>query len=147
MNDLIQERSNRSNLALWILVAVLIVLAVWLGMRIGNTPKEPAYWAVTLTNGEVYFGKLSWWPKPRLRNAWVLQRGVDAEGRPQAQVLPVTRALWNPVSDIHLNPSQIISWSRLAPGSDLIRAMENPDSFAPQNNQPGGLQTEPPFSE
>jgi len=125
-----------------ILVVVLVVLVavgVWVGLKLaskddGTSPSE--YSMVMLSNGEVYFGKLSWFPRPRLENAWALQRAVDENNQVQISVNPVNRAFWGQTDFLYLNPREIISWAPLLENSELVKGMKDPASL--QQNQ-GGL--------
>ncbi|MEK7212575.1 MAG: hypothetical protein AAB686_02775, partial [Patescibacteria group bacterium] len=68
-----------------VLVIILVALAVWVGMKLNKTDDagSSAYSAVLLINGDVYFGKLSWFPTPRIEGAWILQRSVDEKNQVQ----------------------------------------------------------------
>lgn len=125
-----------------LLAAILVALAVWIGMQFSKTNADGSrpsdYSAVMFTNGDVYFGKLSWFPSPKLTNVWVLQRSVDDQGQVQLGVTPLNRAFWAPVDEVNINFSQIISWTRLRKDSQLVLAMENPNSLQQFNNLGNG---------
>lgn len=115
-----------------ILVAVVIVLvavAVWVGMRLNKSESDgarpSAYSAVMLANGDVYFGKLTWFPSPKITSAWILQRSVDENNQVQVGIVPANRAFWAPVDEVNLNSDQIVSWTRLRRDSQLVQALES----------------------
>lgn len=114
-----------------IAVTVLVAAAVWVGMFLSksetNGARPSAYSAVMFANGDVYFGKLAWFPSPRISNAWILQRSVDENNQVQLGIIPANRAFWSPVDEINLNFNQIVSWTRLRKDSQLVRALENPN--------------------
>lgn len=114
-----------------IAVAVLVAAAVWVGMLFSksetNGARPSAYSAVMLANGDVYFGKIAWFPSPRIYDAWILQRSVDENNQVQLDVVRASRAFWSPVDEVNLNFSQIVSWTRLRRDSQLVRALENPN--------------------
>lgn len=111
-----------------IIVLVLLGVGVWLGVNLGRSAEggASAYSAVYLTTGDIYFGKLSWLPKPRLTNVWLLQRNVDNNNQPQLGLVPFTSSFWGPVDEIYLNPKQIVFWTRLSKDSAVVRAFDNP---------------------
>ena len=114
-----------------VLVAVITVafLGAWLGSFLtggGFVKNASAYSAVYLSNGDMYFGVLSWFPKPHLSKVWLLQRQLDQNNQPQTNVAEFSKAFWAPVDDLYLNSKQIIWWSRLRSDSALAGAMNNP---------------------
>ncbi len=123
---------------LLILVAIvaMIGIGVWLGSNIGGSSASKVgaspYSAVYLANGDMYFGLLSWFPKPHLSNVWLIQRTVDKNNQQQVGVAQFTKAFWAPMDEISLNPSQIVWWTRLQNSSQLVQAMENPSLLQQQ---------------
>lgn len=115
-----------------IIAIVLIAIGVWVGTAVftaGANPAGPSpYSAVYLTTGDIYYGKLSWFPGPRLTDAWILQRTQNAQGQTQLGVVPFTSSFWGPVNEIDLNPNDIVFWTRLRNDSQLAQALANPSS-------------------
>lgn len=125
---------------LLIVVAVFIIIGigVWLGSAIsGGSSKVTAspYSAVYLSNGDMYFGSLSWFPKPRLSNVWLIQRTVDQNNQQQVGVAQFNKAFWAPMDEINLNPKEIVWWTRLQSNSELVKAMDNPSLLQQQQAQ------------
>ena len=85
-----------------IIILVLVGVGVWLGVSFGRSAGGGAspYSAVYLTTGDIYFGKLSWFPNPRLTNVWLPQRNVDSLNQPQLGLTPLTSAFCGPVDEI-----------------------------------------------
>jgi len=110
------------------LLLVVIVLAAWLAMNFLRSERtaESPYSAVYLLSGDIYFGKLSWFPTPHLKNVWILQRTVDKNNQPQLGVAPFTSAFWGPVDEINLNSKQIVLWTKLRADSQVAQALANP---------------------
>lgn len=123
---------------------VFIILGIWVGIALFSTGANPAgpspYSAVYLTTGDIYFGKLSWFPSPHLTDAWVLQRSQNAQGQTQLGVAPFASSFWKPVNEIDLNPQQIVFWTRLRNDSQLAQAIANPSSV---QQLPQGTSTVP----
>lgn len=121
-----------------VIVLVLVGLGIWLGMSFGHEEAASAaspYSAVYLSSGDVYFGKLSWFPSPKLTNVWYLQRGVNQQNQPQVGIAPLKSVLWGPVDQINLNAKDILFWTRLRNDSDVAKAMDNPNAIAPTSQQ------------
>ncbi len=130
---------------LLVVVAVFIMVAigVWLGSIIGggsNKVTASPYSAVYLSNGDMYFGVLSWFPKPRLTNVWLIQRTVDKDNQQQVGVAQFNKAFWGPMDELSLNSKEIVWWVRLRSDSQLAQAMKNP----PVDQQQQAQQQLPP---
>lgn len=116
-----------------LLALVLMGLGVWLGsLAFGSGSANPSgpspYSAVYLSTGDLYYGKLSWFPSPHLTDAWVLTRGQNASGQSQIGVEPFTSSFWGPVDEIDLNPREIVFWTRLRNNSQIAQTLANPSS-------------------
>lgn len=143
---------NRKNIILAAAVLIVLGAAVLVGLYLGRqhptAGEYSPYSAVTLVNGEVYFGRLDWFPKPRLKDAWVLQRSVDQDGQVQMNVGPWSKSIWSPASTLYLNPTNIATWSRLRADSPLAQAIADPNSVGAVDQQPTstfkGPSTPPP---
>lgn len=124
-----------------LLILVVIVGGVVYGaMKFfgGKSEKLSAYTAVIMDNGDIYFGKVSWFPRVKVQNAWVLQQTVDEQKKAQIGIVPVDKALWQPSKTIYLNRDKIVSWSRLKDGTDIVKGLENPESLS-QNQENQGV--------
>jgi hypothetical protein len=123
-----------------VVIVVLLALAVWLTVKFVHPAKvaESPYSAVYLATGDIYFGKLSWFPQPHLKQVWILQRTVDKDNQPQLGVAPFAGAFWGPMDEVYLNPKQIVFWTKLRADSQVAQALENPAALnaAQQNQQP-----------
>ena len=134
--------SKRFGVIVIVIVVVLVILGVWAGSLLAGSKQAGAsgYTAVFLASGDVYFGKLSWFPWPKLTKAWFLQRSVDQQNQPQIGLAPFSSVFWGPAGDIFLNPKQILFWAPIKSDSQVARAIENPDSVRqqapPQVSQP-----------
>ncbi|MBI5220630.1 MAG: hypothetical protein HY978_02200 [Candidatus Liptonbacteria bacterium] len=129
--------SKRLISILVVLVIVLIILGVWITVMLTRAPEQraSAFSAVYLASGDIYFGKLSWFPWPKLTNVWVLQRAVDEKGQTQIGVVPFANAFWGPVNQVSLNPRQVLLWASLREDSQVVKALENPAALQQQQQQ------------
>ncbi len=128
------------------LVAAAFLFGSWvltLSTAKQNVSKSSDYSAVYLTSGDIYFGKLSWFPWPRLKNVWYIQRTVAPNSQSQLGVAPFVNAFWGPMDEVYLNPKEIIFWTRLRSDSQLVGALSNPSIVEQLQTQPPVLQTPP----
>jgi hypothetical protein len=119
-------------ITLIVIVIVILGVGIWLGVKFLG-PKNPAgpseFSAVYLATGDIYFGKLDWFPWPRMTNVWFLQRSVNQQNQPQLGVAPFTSAFWGPVDRVYLNPKEIILWTNLRNDSQLAQVLSNPNAL------------------
>ncbi len=127
-----------------IVVIIIIALAVWAGFVIASiqsrsmNPSAPsAYSAVYLTSGDVYFGRLSWFPSPHMTDVWFLERNQGQGGETQLAIAPMKSVFWGPVDEINLNPQEILFWTRLENGSQVVQSIESQTSAAQAQNGMG----------
>ncbi len=125
-------------LILAIVIVVLIIAGVVIGMRLsnGNATGPSAYTAVYLSSGDVYFGKLSWFPSPRMTDVWYLQRGTDAQNKPQFGVAAFKEVFWGPTDSLKLNPKEIIFSTRLRNDSQVVKVILQGAAAATAGNPP-----------
>lgn len=111
-----------------IFISVIVVLIVLLFTLLFFTLKTnqssnsevSKFSAIYLKTGDIYFGKLSWFPRLKIQNPWLLQRAVDANNQPQVSVVPFTDAFWKPVNEIYLNKDEIVFWTKLRGDSPIL---------------------------
>lgn len=131
-----------------VLLVAILGVGVWLGVSMNgqSAAGASAYSQVVMSNGDVYFGKLSWFPTPKLTDVWVLQRSMDGQNQPQLGVSQFSKALSGPVGDLYLNQASIISWAPLRNDSQFVQAFINPSAVqqASQPTQPQGPSALPP---
>jgi hypothetical protein len=126
-----------------VVIIVLIGLGIWLGLRFGNssTAADSPYSAVYLSSGDIYFGKLDWFPKPHIENAWHLSSAVDAQNHTQPTLLPLKNLFWGPSQDLYLNEKQIIFWTKLRADSQVAKALADPSSVQSVNSATPSVST------
>jgi hypothetical protein len=115
---------------LLIILVIVLGLGIWLGVKIlgRENPETPSkYSAVYLQTGDIYFGELSWFPWPSLKNVWLIQRTIDQQNQAQLGIVPLKNSFWGPTDKIYLNPKQVVFWTNLRKDSQLVKALENPN--------------------
>lgn len=116
-----------------ILTGLVIVLAVALGVLVfwGRGGFEEKYSAVYLNTGDIYFGKLSRFPRMTLRDVWFLQKGSDAQQG--FGLSKFEKAFWGPEDKMVLNDDTVIWVTELKDDSEVVKAIKNPQvTAAPQ---------------
>lgn len=129
---------------LGIVIVVVIVLAVWAGILIAgmqsgaNPDAASPYSAVYLSTGDIYFGKLSWFPSPHMTDVWFLERTQGQNGQTQVGFAPMSSVAWSPTDEISFNAQDIVFSTRLKNSSQIVQAMENPSSVQQQQQGAAG---------
>ncbi len=120
-----------------IILLILIATILWLVVRMNDnkTTEYSPYSAVYLSNGEIYFGRLSWFPSPKLKNVFFIQNNQDDEN-PGLSLQSLKSAFWGPADEIQLNSKEIIFWAKLRSDSQVA-------SLIDQQINNSNLQTSP----
>jgi hypothetical protein len=95
------------------------------------------YSAVYLSTGDVYFGKLSWFPSPHMTDVWFIQRSQNQSGQVQTSLTPMKSLFWGPADEINFNSQDIVFSTRLKNSSQVVQAIENPSVLGQQQNAQG----------
>lgn len=87
---------------------------------------DKSYSVVYLSNGEVYVGRLSTFPKLVLRNPYVLQSvaNPDDPAQKSIQLAPLKEAFWSPDDRIYLNREHIIYTASIRKDSKIAQDLK-----------------------
>lgn len=106
--------------ALALTVVVLAGLYMW-------TVAPRSYSAVVLSNGDIYFGRLSYFPRMRLTGVYTLQALPDP-GNPEQtslQIAPIDVLFgWTP-RDMALNRDQVVYISKVGRDSQVMQLINS----------------------
>lgn len=132
------KNKKSSNNWIWIVMYAVIVLAIMLGgAKIAlvqydyeRSMDEDTYQAVFLTNGQVYFGRLSslGFGTMRLQDVYYLQVSGNEEEEAEQQNFSLIRLgdeLHGPTSEMIINKRQILFWENLREDSPVIDTIRN----------------------
>ncbi|MDD4930996.1 MAG: hypothetical protein PHG66_02450 [Candidatus Colwellbacteria bacterium] len=133
----ITRSSGKKILIVAVSVIVLAILAIGSVVCI-KLSKKP-YVAVYLTTGDIYYGRLSLFPKYRLYDAWFLQRSQDGS----LGLQKFADAFWKPIGPINIDDDKVVFWTEIESTSPIAEAIEKkqlPESMktkapAAQNSQ------------
>jgi hypothetical protein len=135
--------SSGSSLSSKVLVVVLIVVGIallagmslWFFRGSNSAVKGDQYQAVFLTNGQVYFGKLS---NPNnkyveLKDIYYLQvtqqeiqeGSNDASADPQISLAKLGNELHGPEDSMYISRDQVLFWENLKGDGDVVTAITN----------------------
>lgn len=105
-----------------IIVFILIILSFYFVYAAGRKtwPFKTRYQVVVLKSGEVYFGKLSLFPNPKMTDVWLPQQSQDTTNS-GLQILPLSSMYFSPDSLIYLDESNISWWSNLKDDSQVVQ--------------------------
>lgn len=121
--DTMGSRPKRSPVIAGAIVVVLLGLGAFLGAKVIGAPSgDSPYSAVYLTTGDVYFGTLKWFPKPRIERPLYLDRGSA-----QVALVSFRDVFWGPGDSIYLNPQEIVFSAPIRSDSPLVAILENPE--------------------
>jgi len=126
----------------WVILGIVVVVLVVLGVLFRGqlfkgpasttTANSSAYVAVFLTNGQVYFGKLTEANSdyPVLDDIYYLQvgpsQGSGATTTPQQGIslVKLGNELHGPVDEMHISKSQILFYEQLKSDGSVVKAIE-----------------------
>lgn len=153
----------------WIILGVVVIVLVVLGVlfrdslfskkskqaKTAVTTASSGYQAVFLTNGQVYFGKISnknedWMTMKDIYYLQVIQPPLQgqqqadqaqaqAQAQPQISLVKLGNELHGPVDEMHITRSQVLFYEDLKEDSQVIKAIKdykaNPQGAAPAAQQ------------
>ena len=120
-----------------VLILVIILLSVLIYITLGNkvnTIKNP-YSAVFLKSGDMYFGKLSRFPKLTLSDIWFLQV-TTKDDQTGFNLAKFSNAVFGPKDRMEINRENVVWISKLADDSQVVTYILQSKNTALQNAQP-----------
>ena len=127
------------------LILAIILLSVLVYATLGNkvnTIKNP-YSAVFLRTGDMYFGKLSRFPKLTLSDVWYLQVSTQEDQQTGFNLVKFTNTLFGPKDKMEINRENVVWISKLADDSQVVDYILQSKNAALQNNQPQATVPQP----
>ena len=138
MADDLRDVSARGSLVA--IAIALIVLAILVGMAVfrgtdvvSKAPKKNSYQAVFLTNGQVYFGKLT-----NVGSAYVTLKDVyyiqsanapqpaaTSSPQPQLSLVKLGEEIHGPEAEMQVASDQIVFWENLKDNGKVVEAIKN----------------------
>lgn len=123
-----------------VLIIFIVILALALALLLywQLVGFSDQYYAVYLTTGDLYFGKLSRFPSLTLSNVWFIQRNSQDSQNPYS-LSQFKKAFWGPGDVMDLSEKEIVWTVKLRDDSPILDMMKNPGGAtqgAQNSNQP-----------
>lgn len=135
MADDIKDVSTRGALVAiaiaTIVVAIVMTLAIFGGAGAGHQPKGKLNQAVFLTNGQVYFGKLSSVGSDyvTLKDVYYIQSNPQQSPAPSPgpslSLVQLGNEIHGPEKEMNISRQQIIFWENLRDDSKVTQAIKD----------------------
>jgi hypothetical protein len=123
-------------------VGVLVVLALVVGALLFAQPKSSSsakidtgkYQAIFLTNGQVYFGKLSDVNSGyvNIKDVYYLQvqqavqpADTKTDDQPKVSLTKLGNELHGPTDEMHISRDQVLFWENLKADSTVVKAIDD----------------------
>ena len=120
---------------IFVAVVILAILAAGAGVWF-YASKNSGYSAVYLRTGDVYFGKLVYFPQFGLKNVYLIQANPQDQENPFS-IQKFSRVFWGPEDYIKINRNEVVWTARLQKEGQLLQVLkENPD-LAPRESDAG----------
>jgi hypothetical protein len=119
------------------LIVAIIALCVLIYISWGNkisTVKKP-YYAVYLQTGDMYFGKLSRFPKLTLSDVWLLQVSTQ-EDQTGFNLAKFSNVVFGPEDKMEINKENVVWISKLRDDSQVVNYIQQSKNAALPNTQP-----------
>ena len=114
------SKLNRGLLLSVILLAIVLGIIFWAPSIFGLS-----YYAVYLTNGDLYFGKKAWYSPRILTDVRVIQQQKDAKDQPVLSLVDFSKSVvWGPAGDLRLNEKSILWTSKLTDESQVVKLIK-----------------------
>ena len=107
-----------------LILAVMLVLVFWKPSFLTKFT-SPCYYAVYLTSGDLYFGRLSWFNQNTLTDVRMIQRQQASEDEePVVSLVEFNKSvIWGPVESLKLNRKNILWISKLSNDSQIMQVI------------------------
>lgn len=105
-----------------LVVVLIIALAGVIYWQKGGF--ERPYYAVYLDTGDIYFGRLNYFPRLSMTNVWFLQRNAQDSQNPLS-LSKFRDAFWGPEDRMELNYKDIVWMAKLKNDSEVLKYIRN----------------------
>jgi len=119
------------------LVIAIILLCTLIYMSYENKVSriENPYYAVFLRSGDMYFGKLSRFPKLTLSDVWYLQVNTQENQQTGFNLAKFTNMVFGPKDKMEINKENVVWISKLRDDSQVVSFILQSKNSALQNAQ------------
>lgn len=118
MNNIVLSKKTFVFILAVLLLVILFLLAGY--FKVFQVKPQPRYAAVYLTSGDIYFGKVSYFPRLKLTDTWFLRRIETGEWNLEK----LKDVVWKPKEPLYLNRKNIVFIVGLQNDSPVIKAIQ-----------------------
>jgi len=119
-----------------LIVAIILLSALVYISFINKVDKKPTYHAVSLRTGDMYFGKLSRFPKLTLSDVWFLQVSTQEDQKAGFNLVKFTNTVFGPKDKMEINKENVVWISKLRDDSQVVSFILQSKTPVLQNSQP-----------
>jgi len=115
-----------------LLVVVIVLLLALIGVVLWQTVwKSPSYYAVFLRTGDLYFGRLTWFPYFGLKQVYTLQVNTQNPQNP-VSIQRFKNVFWGPEDWLKINRNEVVWMTKLNSAGQLAQIIKNNPELLPQ---------------
>jgi len=120
------------------LILAIILLSILVYTTLGNKSDsiKNSYSVVFLRSGDMYFGKLSRFPKLTLSDVWYLQVTTQEDQQAGFNLAKFTNTVFGPQDKMEINKENVVWISKLSNDSQVVSFILQSEDSALQNAQP-----------
>jgi len=118
-----------------IVAIILLMILVYISFIDKTKAIKNPYYAVYLQTGDMYFGKLSRFPKLTLSDVWFLQRNIQEE-QGGFDLIKFSNTMFGPKDKMEINRENVVWISKLRDESDVVKYIQAVPQPAPQATVP-----------
>lgn len=120
---------NPKKIVIWVVIFIFVITSFYFAFAWGRElwPFETKYQVVALANGEVYYGRLTFFPLPKIVDPWLFQQvPAEKEGeKPETKLVPFGSLFFGPENVLYLEKDQIVWWSHLRKDSEVFKFIKS----------------------
>jgi hypothetical protein len=115
-----------------IVAIILLMILVYISFVDKTKAIKNPYYAVYLQTGDMYFGKLSRFPKLILSDVWFIQASVEEQGG--VDLIKYSNAMFGPEDKMEINRENVVWISKLRDDSQVVNYIQgNIQQTLPEN--------------
>lgn len=123
----------------YILIIAGVLVLVCLGLWAWPMTSWASYYAVAVETGDIYFGKLSYFPCLHMRDVWYLQQTGDQDN--PYSLVKFTDLRWSPEDKVNLNYEHVVWMVKLDKTGKVATFLKDPAALQPSALTPGESET------
>jgi hypothetical protein len=116
--------SKLNKILLAVVVVLLIILAfiIW-KPDLSKIVSGQSYYAVYLTSGDLYFGKMVWYRPNVLMDVHVIQtkQAATKDEQPSLNLIKFSDVVWGPFDEMKINEKNILWKTKLSDNSQVVQ--------------------------